>query len=267
MISLGPLPIMAILALVCCGIALGLVKWRLRRQAPPVPRRGADVAFWMLLWLLLAARAGFVLTRMDSYASDPFSLLRFSDGGFSLPWGIAAALLYGGWATRSQRRLRAPLLVSMSAALALWWAGGWAISAAQREAIVLPAVALQTLDGRPTTLAAHRGKPIVLNLWATWCPPCRREMPVLARAQASQSHAQILLVNQGEDQATISHYLQTQGLQVRDVYLDPGMHSMKAAGTQGLPITLFFDANGRLVDAHMGEITAPVLQDKLSLLD
>lgn len=57
MISLGPLPIMAILALACCGIALGLVKWQLRRQAPDRSRRGADVAFWMLLWLLLAARA------------------------------------------------------------------------------------------------------------------------------------------------------------------------------------------------------------------
>jgi len=266
MISLGPVPLLAIWALACCGVGLGLAHLLLRRQDPAIRRRGADLAFWMLAALVLVARVVYVLAHVEGYRLDPLSILRVGDGGFGLAWGAAAAALYGGWATRRHARLRAVLATGLVAGLVLWWSGGWAIHSLQRHRIAFPQVALETLDGRQTSLAAHTGRPVVLNLWATWCPPCRREMPVLARAQARAQDVDIVLVNQGEDAATVATYLRAQGLDVRNIYLDAAMASMHAAGSQGLPTTLFFDADGRLVRAHMGELSDPVLQEMLARL-
>src|SRR3546814_20828824 len=61
-----------------------------------------------------------------------------------------------------------------------------------------PEISLEQLEGPPIALAANSGKPRVVNLWATWCPPCRREMPVLAEAARDAEDVEFLFVNQGE---------------------------------------------------------------------
>src|SRR5690606_14732791 len=117
--------------------------------------------------------------------------------------------------------------------------------------------------GESTTLAALSGRPMVLNLWATWCPPCRREMPVLEQAQGHYPGVAFVLVNQGEDRATIRGYLDRAGLEPGHVLLDPHSRTMLETNTRGLPTTLFFSAEGRLVDTHMGELTRASLADTL----
>jgi len=122
---------------------------------------------------------------------------------------------------------------------------------------------LLTLDERPVSLGSYAGRPVVLNLWASWCPPCRREMPVFEQAQKQFPDVAFVLVNQGESAQQAQAFLQSEGLDLTDVLLDPSSQAMQAMGSRGLPTTLFFDAQGRQVDSHLGEITMPSLKDKV----
>ncbi|MBT9569440.1 MAG: TlpA family protein disulfide reductase [Thiobacillus sp.] len=123
------------------------------------------------------------------------------------------------------------------------------------------------LDGETTTLAALAdGKPLVVNLWATWCPPCRREMPVFAAAQQRESAVTFVFANQAETRATVRRYLAASALELDNVALDPYTELSGVAGSGVLPATLFYDASGRLVDTHLGALSAAALDDKLARL-
>ncbi len=123
------------------------------------------------------------------------------------------------------------------------------------------------LDGETTTLAVLAdGKPLVVNLWATWCPPCRREMPVLAAAQQRERGVNFVFANQGENRATVVRYLTASQLALANVTLDRYNELGNVAGSGMLPATLFYDGSGRLIDTHLGELTAATLEKKLSPL-
>jgi thiol-disulfide isomerase/thioredoxin len=132
---------------------------------------------------------------------------------------------------------------------------------------MLPTVLLTTLAGEPVDLAGlAAGQPLVVNLWASWCPPCRREMPVLAAAQQQETGVRFVFANQGEGAATAQRYLSASQLALANVVLDPGTALGKAVGSTALPTTLFYDAKGRLVDTHLGELSAASLASKLKQL-
>ena len=98
-----------------------------------------------------------------------------------------------------RRRLRLPLLVAVAVGAAVW--GGAMLAGTQlRQAAhpPLPDVAVLRLDGRAQSTASWRGRPLVINFWATWCPPCRREMPVLAQAQAAHPDVHFVFADQAE---------------------------------------------------------------------
>ncbi len=128
----------------------------------------------------------------------------------------------------------------------------------------LPDLQLMTLEERPAQLSSYMGVPVVLNLWASWCPPCRREMPVIEQAQTAFPDVSFVLVNQGESAQQAKTFLQSEGLNLTDVLLDPSSEAMREMRTGGLPTTFFFDAQGRMVDLHLGEITMADLKDKIS---
>ena len=88
-------------------------------------------------------------------------------------------------------------------------------------------------------------------------------MPVLANAQARRGDVTFAFVNQGESAAVINDYLRGGDLQLRNVLLDLFSSVSQEAGSRGLPTTLFFDADGRLVDTHMGELSEASLAQKL----
>ncbi|WP_299315685.1 TlpA disulfide reductase family protein, partial [uncultured Halomonas sp.] len=99
-----------------------------------------------------------------------------------------------------------------------------------------------------------RGETVVLNLWATWCPPCLREMPLLAEADARDGVTAVI-ANQGEELLQVARYLDDQGLEFRYPLLDPRQELMVLLESPGLPTTLLFDASGRAVERHVGELS------------
>ncbi|MEO6742970.1 MAG: TlpA disulfide reductase family protein [Caldimonas sp.] len=128
----------------------------------------------------------------------------------------------------------------------------------------IDALPIAPLQGGPAGLAARAaGRPLVVNLWATWCGPCRHEMPLLAEAQRKRSDIAFAFANQGEDAATAQRYLADGGLALDHVLLDPGKAIGAAIGSRALPITLFYAADGRLIDTHVGALTAGSLEAAL----
>ncbi|MFT0179954.1 TlpA family protein disulfide reductase [Pseudomonas benzopyrenica] len=124
-------------------------------------------------------------------------------------------------------------------------------------------VPLTTLDGQTTTLRHYQGKITVVNLWATWCAPCRKEMKVFEEAKRAYPQVAILLVNQGETAAQAKDFLSAQNLTFPDVLLDRDMAMMTAVDSIGLPTTTFYDKRGTLLETHLGEISAADLKNKL----
>jgi thiol-disulfide isomerase/thioredoxin len=152
-------------------------------------------------------------------------------------------------------------------ALLLALCGGPALGADANDAAALPSLPLRTLEGEPVLLGAiAKGRPTVVNLWATWCPPCREEMPQLASAQQRETAVQFVFANQGESAAVVRRYLYDEILALDNVLLDPDSRLSRAVGAKGLPTTLFYDARGRLVDRHAGALSKAALARKLQAL-
>lgn len=131
----------------------------------------------------------------------------------------------------------------------------------------VPMIALadiDDLDGELRNLHDLNDRPMVVNLWATWCPPCRREMPVLANAQQHRPDIQFVFVNQGESDRTVLDYLKEDQLQLQNVLLDPMSTSSRLLHTRVMPTTYFFDTNGSLVNTHLGELSTSTLDRLLS---
>lgn len=134
----------------------------------------------------------------------------------------------------------------------------------EKTAAQRPDVPLKTLSGETVTLdQLAEGKPMVVNLWATWCPPCIREMPVLEQAQNSHPDVVFVFVNQGEHAETAAAFLDSTGLELTHVVTDAGGQLAKVTASMALPTTLFYNADGEQVDLHRGELTAAQLEPLL----
>jgi len=134
-----------------------------------------------------------------------------------------------------------------------------------------PALALEALDGREYGLADFEGRVILVNFWATWCPPCRKEMPALARlAQHFQGEAfEVVGVNVGESVERIQDFLQTLPvLPAFPMLLDPDGSVSQAWHARVVPTTLVVDRNGHLVLGAVGEVDfdSPDLRGQLQAL-
>ena len=107
--------------------------------------------------------------------------------------------------------------------------------------------------------AKSEKKPVLLYWGATWCPPCLREMPLLEAADQMEG-VSVVVVNQGEDLLPIVRYLDEQQLVFRHALRDPRQLLMAEFAAPGLPTTVLFDAQGRTLDVHVGELTRAHLE-------
>ena len=232
--------------------------------------RSGGVQVERLLWLVIgiavvAARAAYASQYSSHYAAEPWRLIDVRDGGFRPAAGVAAALIASAWLA-GRRPLQRKALLSGVFAGALLWVAGTVTFALYPSSGRLPELTLSDLTGKAVPLSTFAGKPVVVNLWATWCPPCRREMPVLEKAQRSTPGVAFVFANQGETAETVNAYLKAESLVLENMLLDSAGSIAAAASAPGLPTTLFFDATGRLVDRRMGELSPATLAERLERL-
>jgi len=223
-----------------------------------------NVLIDMLLAAMLAARMVFVAIWFEQYRDAPWSVLDIRDGGFNSWAGLATAMAVAIWHASKRPELRRPLSLGLLAGTLAWAMSGAPGMLGMSAQTALPAVELKTLSGQATHLAAlSHGKPMVVNLWATWCPPCRREMPVLAEAQQRETSVTFVFVSQGDDAAKVQRYLSSSQLQLENVLIDAGSALGRAVGSTAMPTSLFYDASGHLVNSHVGALSHATLADKM----
>jgi thiol-disulfide isomerase/thioredoxin len=118
-----------------------------------------------------------------------------------------------------------------------------------------PPLTLKDLDGRPHALADYRGKVVLVNFWATWCEPCRDEMPSLRtlRERLKGQPFEILTVNYGESATRAREFLDRERLDLR-VLLDPNQEAARAWRVRVLPGSVLVGPDGRARAAVIGEI-------------
>ena len=240
-----------------------LVGWRVAKRGGENPE---SVLFSLFLLGLLAARIGFVIGYWRYFENDPLQMLDLRDGGF-LMWPGLLAVVVGAvvWSWR-RTGLRRPLGWGLGSGLAFWLLASLA-SNLYDKGTQLPDMALRNANGESVQLSSYKGGPLVINLWATWCPPCRREMPVLQNAQHQHEDVTFLFVNQGESMQSVSTFLETQGLNLSNVLFDSGGQLGQKVGSMALPITLFYNAEGRLLASHLGELSQASLARALENFD
>ncbi len=110
-----------------------------------------------------------------------------------------------------------------------------------------PDIAMQTPDGRHVTLEEFRGKPVILNFWATWCAPCREEMPALDAVAADGEVAVVTLATGRNTIDGIERFFEEEGIENLPILLDPSQEAARAMSVLGLPVTVLLDAEGREV--------------------
>jgi thiol-disulfide isomerase/thioredoxin len=110
-----------------------------------------------------------------------------------------------------------------------------------------PTTEFEDPDGEPVSLAAFEGKPLLVNLWATWCAPCVAEMPTLdALARARNGKLQVLAVSQDMNgREKVDAFFKEHKLTTLEPYLDPKLDVMGELKAESLPTTILFDDKGR----------------------
>ncbi len=126
------------------------------------------------------------------------------------------------------------------------------------EPAPVPAGAMGHVDGTQHSLADYRGKWVVLNFWATWCAPCRKEMPMLANLQAQMGgpdFAVVTVATGRNSPQAIERFFGEIGVTNLPLYTDPRNELARPMGVMGLPVTVILDPEGREVARLIGEAT------------
>jgi len=116
-----------------------------------------------------------------------------------------------------------------------------------------PEFSLPTLEGRTVTLSALRGQVVFLNFWATWCPPCREEMPSIEQLhrELRGQGLVVLAVDVDEAPERVARFVKDFRLGF-PVLLDAGSHVFSSYGAPGLPTTILIDRQGRVIGGALG---------------
>jgi thiol-disulfide isomerase/thioredoxin len=127
-------------------------------------------------------------------------------------------------------------------------------------------IAFEDGQGHPRSLAEFRGKVVLLNIWATWCAPCRREMPALDRLQAALGGTDFEVVALSIDRAgieTVRKFYREVGVRNLAMYIDSAGRAVRELSAVGLPTTLLIDREGR----ELGRLAGPADWDTPEVIE
>ncbi len=130
-----------------------------------------------------------------------------------------------------------------------------------------PDFTLVGLNGKPVSLSSFKGKVVLLNFFATWCPPCRAEMPDLEATykELKDQGFEIVAVDLQEDSNTVSGYARSLGLDFT-ILLDRDAEAVSLYHVNGLPTTFFIDRNGTIQDLAIGALNKKSIRQRLDKL-
>lgn len=156
-------------------------------------------------------------------------------------------------------------LVFLLVLLAMLSIGAMAVRVGVRIGDSGPDFKLQDLAGKEVSLKDFRGKAVVLNFWATWCPPCRAELPDFQKEHKGARDFVILTVNQQEDKKTVSSFM-NKGKYTFPVLLDLKGTVGSLYQVRGIPTTYFIDKKGIIRDVAVGALTGRQLRQRIENL-
>ncbi len=138
---------------------------------------------------------------------------------------------------------------------------------APSQGATAPDITLQNLDGESVSLSDYRGQPVVLNFWATWCGPCRAEMPHLQDVYEAHRDAGLVVlgVNVRETREEAVGFLRELGVDF-PVLLDPDLAAVERYSVTSLPITFFIDRDGTIRTLVVGGMTRRVLDERVATI-
>ncbi|MEG2558849.1 MAG: TlpA disulfide reductase family protein [Acinetobacter sp.] len=255
-----PWSLLIILIGLCSVQLLGLYLSRRFSWSSAMWQVYKDSLWTAILIGLVAARLCFVAIHADVYFTHPIDILKIQDKGFHLYSGLAAA---SAWFIWKNRFLNYAVIVGSLAIFFAVQLGGLGIHKRFQTEQQYPELTFSDLNQQTQSLTQFVGQPTVINLWASWCPPCHREMPVLYQAQRDHPNVQFVMLNQGETPDVIKNYLRQHQFQFQHVLSDPHGEMAEQVNMFGLPSTLFFNAQGKLVERHLGELTPAMLKQYL----
>lgn len=265
-IAFGPMGLSISSLLIVFAFLMALLVGSLigRRGKIPV----SDTLFTILFIALVGARVVFVWRYWGSY-DGILDRLDIRDGGFDPLGGLVAGGVYALWKIWRSPTQRLVLGGALATGGIAWGLTAGSLIMIDQHARPLPDVEMMTREGASISLpmiADSSGQPMVVNLWATWCPPCRREMPVFEEAQQQEESITFVFANQGESLSRIDDFLVGESLELDNVLLDQGNRLGMAAGAHAMPTTLFYDQSGRLIYTHFGELSKATLQQGIDRL-
>ena len=238
------------------SLILGVIAFAslIARMKNPKLERGAWIG---LVAALVAGRLGYGL----GSGAFGLNLLDPRVGGLAWLWCLVAGIVALVWTLRFEA---ARLVPAGLIALVLAFVPQILRPATDRAEPLPSSARLERLDATsitPTTWGALQ-KPVLVNVWATWCGPCRSEMPVLAREAARG--ARLVFLDAGEDAATIRAFLEREHLPIT-VYRD--LENLRGTlQVSGLPTSFVIGADGRINARHLGPLDRAQLQELLGML-
>ena len=239
------------------------------------------------LWIgVIVSRLVFALFNWSSYAAKPWSLLYLWQPGYSFSAGVIGALayiLYRIYQQEAEMRRSIVNALSVGFTLPVLLFTGMLLTMNQfvSAKIVIPGDAIPNekvtdLHGKAVSFAQYAGKGLVVNFWATWCPPCRREMPLLEEVYTQYQSQDLVVIGISVDgnRDTIKNYIESAGvsypiwedlLAQHDVgVLGTGLSNL--FGVVGFPTTFFVDANGVIQSSYVGELNLAILKKRIPAL-
>lgn len=129
----------------------------------------------------------------------------------------------------------------------------------------IPSLRITTVDGEEYDLAAHRGKWVVVNFWATWCPPCRKEMPELSALDAMREYIDVLgLAYEDIEPAAMKQFLRTYPVVYPVAIVDLYNPPQDFPTPRGLPMTYLLSPDGKVVRQFLGPVTASDIEGAIA---